>query len=154
MLSWVINGWWHRFGFRLFWFSLNQHSAAQLSEVCCLWLPIAHRQQLKLDLNRCYYTRITYLNPCLSKSWTQLFLKLKKSYLVGNGSWSPISMLDLRPNKQTSKPGRRKVPNEVPSSIEYRIEEEETRQIEMEVDKRRKNSSNWKRKSKRNVGNY
>lgn len=59
-----------------------------------------------------------------------------KSYLVGNGSWSPISMLDLRPNKQTSKPGR-KVPNEVPSSIEYWIEEEEkTRQIEMEVEKK------------------
>jgi len=68
-----------------------------------------------------------------------------KSYLVGNGSWSPISMLDLRPNKQTSKPGRRKVPNEVPSSIEYWIEEEEeekTRQIEMEVER------------KKNVGNY
>jgi hypothetical protein len=24
-------------------------------------------------------------------------------YLVGNGSWSPISMLDLHPNKQTNK---------------------------------------------------
>jgi len=62
-----------------------------------------------------------------------------KSYLVGNGSWSPISMLDLRPNKQTSKPGR-KVPNEVPSSIEYWIEEEEekTRQIEMEVERKKK----------------
>ena len=32
-VSWVINGWWHWFGSviygRLFWFSLNQHSAAQ-----------------------------------------------------------------------------------------------------------------------------
>ena len=32
-LSWVINGWWHQFGSvvydRLFWFSLNQRSAAQ-----------------------------------------------------------------------------------------------------------------------------
>jgi len=47
-------------------------------------------------------------------------------------------MLDLRPNKQTSKPGRRKVPNEVPSSIEYWIEEEEekNRQIEMEVEEK------------------
>ena len=42
--------------------------------------------------------------PCLSKSWTQLFLKWPNyRYLVGNGSWSPISMLDLRPNKQASK---------------------------------------------------
>ena len=56
-------------------------------------------------------------------------------------------MLDLRPNKQTSKPGRRKVPNEVPSSIEYSIEEEEeekTRQIEMA----------GSRKLKPEVGNY
>ena len=34
--GWVINGWWHRFGSvgysRLFWFSLNQCSAAQQSE--------------------------------------------------------------------------------------------------------------------------
>ena len=29
VLSWVINGWWHWFGFRLFWFLLNQGSAAQ-----------------------------------------------------------------------------------------------------------------------------
>ena len=32
-VSWVINGWWHRFVsvvfVHLFWFSLNQHSAAQ-----------------------------------------------------------------------------------------------------------------------------
>jgi len=41
--------------------------------------------------------------------------EMTKLYLVGNGSWSPNSM---RPNKQTSKPGS-KVPNEVPSSIEY-----------------------------------
>lgn len=79
----------------------------------------------------------------LSKSWTQLFLKWPKLYLVGNGSWSPNSMLDLRPNKQTSKPGS-KVPNEVPSSIEYWIEEEEE-----------KNSSNWNgSRKKKNVGNY
>ena len=95
-------------------------------------------KSLLLDPNRWHYPFITYLNPCLSKSWTQLFLKRPKSYLVGNGSWSPISMLDLRPNKQTSKPGRRKVPNEVPSSIEYWIEEEEKkiRQIEMEVEEK------------------
>ena len=29
VLSWVINGWWHWLGFRLFWFLLYQGSAAQ-----------------------------------------------------------------------------------------------------------------------------
>lgn len=65
-------------------------------------------------------------DPCLCQSWTQ---------------WSPISMLDLRfvkrKRKQTSKPGR-KVPNEVPSSIEFWIEEG------------RKNSSNWNGSRKKN----
>ena len=75
-------------------------------------------------------------------------------------------MLDLRPNKQKSKPGRRKVPNEVPSSIEYWIEEEEeeekTRQIEMagsrklkpEVEKTRQIEMTGSRKLKPEVGNY
>ena len=53
-------------------------------------------------------------------------------------------MLDLRPNKQTSKPGRRKVPNEVPSSIEYRIEEEEEKTCQIEKGSRKT----------KNVGNY
>ena len=73
-------------------------------------------------------------------------------------------MLDLRPNKQKSKPGRRKVPNEVPSGIEYWIEEEEekTRQIEMagsrklkpEVEKTRQIEMTGSRKLKPEVGNY
>ena len=29
LLSWVVNGWWHRFGLCLFWFLLIQRSAAQ-----------------------------------------------------------------------------------------------------------------------------
>jgi len=104
-------------------------------------------KSLLLNLNQWHYPWITYLNPCLCKSWTQLFLKRPNLYLVGNGSWSQISMLDLRPNKQTSKPGRRKVPNEVPSSIEYWIEEEEekTRQIEKGSRKKMSETTNWLR---------
>ena len=91
---------------------------------------------------------IEHIWPMAKQILNSIISETTKSYLVGNGSWSPISMLDLRPNKQTSKPGR-KVPNEVPSSIEYWIEEEEekkTRQIEMEVEKQKMSeTTNWLR---------
>ena len=82
----------------------------------------------------------------LSKSWTQLFLKWP------NYTWSETEVgrqircwTCVQTNKQTSKPGS-KVPNEVPSSIEYWIEEEEkTRQIEMEVEKKMSETTNWLR---------
>ena len=76
------------------------------------------------------------LNSIISET-TKITLGRKRK-LVANFDVGPASK-----NKQTSKPGR-KVPNEVPSSIEYWIEEEEekTRQIEMEVER------------KKNVGNY
>jgi len=53
----------------------------------------------------------------------------------------------VQTNKQASKPGRRKIPNEVPSSIEYWIEEEEekTRQIEKGSRKKMSETTNWLR---------
>ena len=55
-LSWVINGCWHRFGFRLFWFSCIS--------VCCLWSPNDHRWHDRLSLNpiRCHHPLITQLS--------------------------------------------------------------------------------------------
>lgn len=116
----------------------------------------------KVSVNSCLFKRkkrnplnFTCLNShCIEHIWpmtakqilNSIISEMTKLYLVGNGSWSPNSMLDLRPNKQTSKPGS-KVPNEVPSSIEYWIEEEEekTRQIEMEVEKKMSETTNWLR---------
>lgn len=77
------------------------------------------------------------LNSIISET-TKIILGRKRK-LVANFDVGPA----FKQNKQRSKPGR-KVPNEVPSSIEYWIEEEEekkTRQIELEVEKK-------------NVGNY
>jgi len=74
-------------------------------------------------------------DPCLCKSWTQ---------------WSPISMLDLRfvkrKRKQTSKPGR-KVPNEIPSSIEFWIEEGRKKLVKLKWKSKKKLSetTNWLR---------
>lgn len=73
-------------------------------------------------------------DPCqLSKSWTQLFLKRPKLYLVGNGSWSPISMLDLRSNK-TNK--------EANLEEKYQMKSHPALNIELKK-KKKKNSSNW-----------
>jgi len=94
-------------------------------------------KSLLLDPNRWHYPFITYLNPCLSKSWTQLFLKRP------NYTWSETEVgrqfrcwTCVQTNKQANL--EEKVPNEVPSSIEYWIEEEEekNRQIEMEVEEK------------------
>ena len=64
-----------------------------------------------------------------------------KSYLVGNGSWSPISMLDLRPNKQTSKQTNLEEKYQMKShpalNIELKKKKKKTRQIEMEVEKQK-----------------
>ena len=55
-LSWVINGWWHQFGFHLFWFLQNQRSASQyvvygrLSTI---------DDSLSLNPNRCHHSLIT-----------------------------------------------------------------------------------------------
>ena len=57
-LSWVINGWWHQCGFRLFWFACNQRSASQYG--------VYSRQtiiddSLSLNLNQCHHPLITQL---------------------------------------------------------------------------------------------
>ena len=46
---------------------------------------------------------IEHIWPMAKQILNSIISETTKSYLVGNGSWSPISMLDLRPNKQTNK---------------------------------------------------
>ena len=57
-LNWVIYGWWHQFGFRLFWFLRNQHNASQYVIYGRL-MRIDY--SLSLNLNRCHHPLITQL---------------------------------------------------------------------------------------------
>lgn len=65
--------------------------------------------------------------------------------MVGNGSWSPISMLDLRSNK-TNK--------EANLEEKYQMKSHPALNIELKKKKKKKLVKlNWKSK-KKNVGNY
>ena len=64
-ISWVINGWWHLLGFRLFWFSSNQRSASQYVVYGRL---MTIDDSLSLNLSQCHHPLpslgwITYLDP-------------------------------------------------------------------------------------------
>ena len=132
MLSWAINWWWHRFGSVygcLFWFSLN---IVQLSNRN----PYFYRF-------RCHHPLITQLNPCLSKSWTQLFLKRP------NHTWSETEVgrqfrcwTCVQTNKQANLEEK------------YQMKSHPALNIELKKKKKKLVKLKWKSKEKKNVGNY
>ena len=59
-LSWAPNGWWHQFGFRLFWF--RSANLVQLSnpKYFVYGRLMTLDNSLSLEPNRCHYPLITY----------------------------------------------------------------------------------------------